>query len=43
VRRTLSSVEEFRSVLADTFGISLPATPALDQLLETVTQRGAPI
>jgi N-hydroxyarylamine O-acetyltransferase len=43
VRRTLSSVEEFRSVLTETFGISLPATPALDQLLETVTQRGAPI
>lgn len=42
VRRTLSNVAEFRGVLADTFGIALPDTPALDELLETVAQRGAP-
>jgi N-hydroxyarylamine O-acetyltransferase len=42
VRRTLASVAEFRSVLADTFGIALPNTPALDELLATVAQHGAP-
>jgi N-hydroxyarylamine O-acetyltransferase len=42
VRRTLSSAEEFRSVLADTFGIALPEGPGLDELLETVAQRSAP-
>lgn len=43
VRRTLSNVAEFRSVLADTFDIALPDTAALDELLETVAQRGAPL
>jgi N-hydroxyarylamine O-acetyltransferase len=42
VRRTLSSVADFRSVLTDAFRIALPNTPALDQLLETVAKHGAP-